>query len=328
MDSNFLSRYEKTLQDLEDLKLKDPANAHEYEEQIISYIAKCVPYIKQYTAGDNEETTYDDKNVFGMVTHKGKQKQQIYYKYLENVEGLTIKPAHVAPHVKKTATRLHENDVLVCSKCSSCDVIMDNSSSDLICKKCGHAEFYMSDSNITYKEEQEHEKIFIYSYKRENHFNEWISQFQAQETTSIPDTVLEQLRVEFKKQKIKNLKDITHAKVRSILKKLRLNKYYEHVPYITNILNGVRPPTMTAELEEKLRKMFDTIQLPFDTHCPKERKNFLSYSYVIYKFCELLGEDEFLPCFPLLKSKEKLWHQDVIWKNICKELQWEFIQTI
>ena len=82
------------------------------------------------------------------------------------------------------------------------------------------------------------------------------------------------------------------------------------------------------ELEEKLRKMFDIIQVPFNTHCPKERKNFLSYSYVIYKFCELLGEDDFLPCFPLLKSKEKLWHQDVIWKNICKELHWEFIQTI
>ena len=45
-DSNFLSRYEKTISDLEDLKLKDPKNALEYEEQIISYIAKCVPYIK------------------------------------------------------------------------------------------------------------------------------------------------------------------------------------------------------------------------------------------------------------------------------------------
>lgn len=61
------------------------------------------------------------------------------------------------------------------------------------------------------------EKVVTYSYKRENHFNEWILQFQAQETTSIPPEVISQLRVEFKKQKIKNVQEITHAKVRSLL---------------------------------------------------------------------------------------------------------------
>jgi len=43
----------------------------------------------------------------------------------------------------------------------------------------------------------------------------------------------------------------------------------------------------------------------------------LSYSYVLYKFCELLSEDKYLKYFPLLKSKEKLYQQDVIWKKIC-----------
>jgi hypothetical protein len=167
-----------------------------------------------------------------------------------------------------------------------------------------------------------------YSYKRENHFNEWISQFQAQETTSIPHEVIEQLRTELKKIKIKKLTDITHARVRDLLKKLRLNKYYEHVPYIANILNGMQPPKMPQNLEERLRIMFKEIQEPFDKNCPQDRKNFLSYSYVLYKFCELLGEDQYLQCFPLLKSKEKLYQQDVIWKMICHDLKWEFIQTV
>lgn len=74
--------------------------------------------------------------------------------------------------------------------------------------------------------------------------------------------------------------------------------------------------------------MFRDVQEPFNIHCPESRKNFLSYSYVLYKFCELLGEDDFLPCFPLLKSKEKLYQQDVIWKKICNELKWEFISTV
>ena len=44
--------------------------------------------------------------------------------------------------------------------------------------------------------------------------------------------------------------------------------------------------------------------------------------------CELLGKDEFLHRFPLLKSREKLHQQDVIWKGICKELDWKFYKTI
>ena len=53
-----------------------------------------------------------------------------------------------------------------------------------------------------------------------------------------------------------------------------------------------------TELEERLRIMFKDIQRPFDNNCPKERKNFLSYSYVLYKFCELLSEDSYLQYFP------------------------------
>ena len=90
----------------------------------------------------------------------------------------------------------------------------------------------------------------------------------------------------------------------------------------------MQPPKMNQALEDKLRMMFRDIQEPFNKHCPESRKNFLSYSYVLYKFCELLGEDDYLPCFPLLKSKEKLYQQDVIWRQICKELHWEFISTI
>jgi len=146
--------------------------------------------------------------------------------------------------------------------------------------------------------------------------------------TTIPEEVIEQLRSELKKLKIQKVEEITHAKIRSLLKKLRLNKWYEHVPFITNLLNGIKPPSMPQELEETLRIMFKDIQKPFDDHCPMERKNFLSYSFVLFKMCELLEEDEYLQFFPLLKSKEKLYSQDVIWKKICSTLRWEFIPTV
>jgi hypothetical protein len=74
--------------------------------------------------------------------------------------------------------------------------------------------------------------------------------------------------------------------------------------------------------------MFRDIQEPFMRHCPPNRKNFLSYSYVLHKFCQLLELDEYLPYFKLLKSTEKLRDQDRIWMKVCEELKFQFIPSI
>ena len=134
--------------------------------------------------------------------------------------------------------------------------------------------------------------------------------------------------VELKKERIFNVANISHNKIREILKKIKLNKFYEHIPYIINKINGKPPPNISKHLEEKLRYMFKEIQNPFQKHCPKHRKNFLSYSYVIHKFIQLLGIDEYLIYFPLLKSREKLYQQDKIWKEICNDLDWQYINSI
>ena len=85
---------------------------------------------------------------------------------------------------------------------------------------------------------------------------------------------------------------------------------------------------MSREIEEELRRMFKEIQVPFHKYCPPNRKNFLSYSYVLHKFVQLKELDNFLPCFVLLKSREKLHQQDLIWKKICEHLKWEFIPSV
>ena len=116
--------------------------------------------------------------------------------------------------------------------------------------------------------------------------------------------------------------------MKKILKKLSLSKYYEHIQHIINRVSGIPPPKMTREVEEKFRKMFKEAQEPFQLYCPKDRKNFLSYSYTLHKFCQLLGLNDFLPCFPLLKSRDKLKEQDYLWKKICNHLGWEFVPSI
>ena len=85
---------------------------------------------------------------------------------------------------------------------------------------------------------------------------------------------------------------------------------------------------MSPELEEKLCSLFIELQRPYAKCCPDDRVNFLNYYYTIYKLCELLEEDSFLPFFPMLKDREKRMEQDTIWKKICEELNWQFIPTI
>ena len=278
------------------------------------YIMQCMPYLKQHTTDTDGEVSTD--NIFNCKETVGLQRKDIFVDYLIEVE-------------KKNIDRPIPKNIDACPTCPESNIFQFNDTSELVCDNCGKVLEVLLSEELTYKEEQEtSEKVINYSYKRDNHFNEWLSQFQAQEMTTIPPEVIDSLRNEFKKTKIKNVQEITHAKVRGFLKKLKLNKYYEHVPYITNILSGIRAPNMPQTLEERLRLMFKDIQKPFDTNCPADRKNFLSYSYVLYKFCELLSEDVYLQYFPLLKSKEKLHQQDVIWKKICRDLQWEFIPTI
>ena len=314
MEGNFLSRYNNKIESWNESIKNDPSNKNRYQSEMSEYMINCMPYMERYI-DDNSESINTD-NVFNVKETVGLKKKDIFTDYLVEVENQNI----TRPTVKKTD---------LCERCPNSNILHFHDTSDLVCDSCGTIISTIISEELTYREEQEtSEKIINYSYKRENHFNEWLSQFQAQEMTCIPDEVIEQLRSELKKIKIKKLEDITHAKIRGLLKKLRLNKYYEHVPYITNILNGIKPPSMPQELEEYLRIMFKDIQKPFDANCPSERKNFLSYSYVLYKFCELLGEDEYLQYFPLLKSKEKLYQQDVIWKKICHDLKWEYIPTI
>jgi hypothetical protein len=217
-------------------------------------------------------------------------------------------------------------DVNICKKCSV-ERIIYLSEGFMVCPKCGEQDYILIDSDKpSYKDPPR--EVSYFAYKRINHFNEWLAQFQAKESTDIPQDVYDQILVELKKERIENMVDLSPVKLREILKKLKKNKYYEHVPHIINRLNGVPPPIMSPEKEEELRRMFKEIQIPFHKFCPKQRKNFLSYSYVLHKFVQLLELDEFLPCFMLLKSREKLHQQDLIWKKICEYLKWEFIPSL
>lgn len=214
-----------------------------------------------------------------------------------------------------------------CNYCNSENISELLNDGILYCNDCNTIEFILTDNERpSYRDPPK--EISYFSYNRINHFNEWINQTQGKETTEIPEEVFDKIYLELKKNKIDNMATLDYDKIKAILKKIKINKYYEHIPYILNRITGKINPQLNPELEEKLRNMFKEIQVPFLKHSPQNRKNFLSYSYVLHKFLELLGEDEYLEYFPLLKSREKLHQQEQTWKKICEELGWQFIRSI
>jgi hypothetical protein len=213
--------------------------------------------------------------------------------------------------------------------CESCgnEMILCMNEATVTCSKCGNKEFILIDSDKpSYKDPPR--EMSYYAYKKINHFNEWLAQFQAKESTEIPSEIYDQILLQLKKERITNFAGLKRTKLREILRNMGEPKYYEHIPHIINRLSGQNAPFMSREEEERLRHMFREILPSFRKNIPKGRRNFLSYGYILYKFCELLEMDELLACFPLLKNRDKLYIQDQAWKGICKDMMWQFIRTV
>ena len=250
---------------------------------------------------DTEELKNQNKN------------NNIVQKYLSNIDDAFL----------DVNTFICQTDI--CNICHKGELIPLEDEGILVCNICSRTISYLIENEKpSYKEPPK--EVCFYAYKRINHFKEILAQFQGKETTQIPPDIIENITQQIKKERI-SLSQLTNKRTKDILKKLGYNKYYEHIPFIKDKL-GIKPPIMSPELEETLCNLFIELQSPYSKYCPDDRVNFLNYYYTAYKLCELLGEEQYLQHFPMLKDPEKRMEQDEIWKKICIDLDWEFIPTI
>ena len=250
---------------------------------------------------ENEKNITENKN------------KNIVQKYLSNIDESFL----------DMNSFIRETDI--CQFCYKGEMIPLDDEGVLICNVCAvNLPYLIENEKPSYKEPPK--EVCFYAYKKINHFKEILAQFQGKETTQIPIEVIENIKLQIKKERI-DLSQISNNKTKEILKKLGYNKYYEHIPFIKDKL-GIKPPIMSPELEDTLCNLFVELQSPYSKYCPDDRVNFLNYYYTAYKLCELLGESQYLEHFPMLKDREKRIEQDSIWRKICEELDWEFIPTI
>jgi hypothetical protein len=271
-----------------------------------------------YEIANNKEQCKESKNIIEFLSLKDKNntctdvkskqinKSKLFEKYCQRIEGMRI---------------THDDGSSRIKYCTGCNIekILDMVESAYICQCCGEIEVIIFDDDHQIKD---------YSpYRRLNHFREWLNQFQAKQTPDIPEQIFIDIVEELNKNRIVDLSILNKKGMKIILKKLKYNIYYEHISYIINKLNNLPPPKITRDMEKLFISMFYNIQEPWELYKQPERKNFLSYSYVLHKFSELLELDHLLDHFPLHKDPNKIMENDQIWEKICKFLNWEYISS-
>jgi hypothetical protein len=323
---------------LQTIKELEESNEIDEKKCIENYtkLQLCKQKLKEYESTKSYFTKntdiflkyYDEKETISQITTK--PQDHTFMKYVIQTSNGTSKKQIFDDYLSRMKLYTGSEKVSSDSEhCTNCNIAREENLSEgiLVCPECGSEEYLMVVSDFTGFKDPPKERN-NYAYKKINHLNEILNQFQAKESTIIPDDLMNEVIIEIRKRRIKNIADLCEKDIREILKKLNRSKYYEHAAHILSRLNGNPPPTITPEIEEKIRTMFNEIQAPFLLYCPNDRTNFLSYSYILYKFFELLELDEYKVYFPLLKSRDRLISHDQIWEKICEYLHWEFIRSV
>jgi hypothetical protein len=271
--------------------------------------------INYYNIKNVEDDPIESKNILSFLCKKKQvdekpknkvNKTDLFEKYCQITEGIRVNHDDGSKRIK------------YCLECKI-EKILNIVESSYICPLCGDMEVIIIDEDVQIKD---------YSpYKRLNRFREWLNAFQAKQSPEIDNAIYNEIIDELNKRRITDLSILNREKMRNILKKLKFNYLYEHTHYIINKLTGLPSPKITRDMEKMFIRMFLMIQEPWSKYKPIDRKNFLSYSYVLHKFCELLELDHLLDCFPLHKQLDILMENDCIWKKICTDLNWDFISS-
>lgn len=237
----------------------------------------------------------------------------------------------------ETVRRKKMKRCLLSSSCSNCNkdkcLVMVKNEATYVCTHCGNATRYGIAEGVDAITHEDRMRLPSppYTYKPLQHFIDLLSQVEGKTTRIVPNEVYMELRLRFRKTRIP-LQEVTALMIRQMLRKINKCKYYEDIYCITKRLN---PDFKTIVIPDKrkdiLKNMFREVYPRFKRnakHVLRTRKNFLSYPYVAFKFCELCDWDEYMHVFSLLKSREKLRKQDLILSRIFAELAWQWIPTI
>lgn len=306
----------KNVKEKKPIKKKKNLNEPIQSKSILSFLSNMNISNNINTNINTDTETYTEETISTIINEKGTLKEQ----YLSLTDS------------KYMCEKIKLSPIKMCSTCNI-EKTLIHSEGIYVCQLCGKFEYVIIESEIPSHKDSLNEKP-KYPYKTINHLIERLNQFQAKQTTIIPQQIYKLIDVEMKKMLITE-DEITPVLIKKILKKYRLNLYYEHNYLIFSHVTNTPPPSLTRDEEDEIKKMFRKTEVPFKKHKLDHMSNYLNYSYVLHKLFLILGTisdndsvkermKNNAKYFGLLKSRDKLRTQDLIWKNICKDLDWPY----
>ena len=288
----------------------------ENETEELEYYDHSYDILYEYYKKDDKE---DDNKINLQELFKNNKKQII--KKNEKNKYIEQYLQSINEHTKKKRNlKIH--------KCTICDIpkTLNLQAGQFECMKCGESEItYVDSDKPSYKDRGN--EVKQNTYRRSNHCSELLNQKQGKESTEIDGKIFQSIVNELYVIGVTDLQTITSSTIKTVLKNIGLSSKAEHTVYIINKLNGIPPPTISRELEEKVKQMFSDAEEAWLIFKKKNRKNFMNTNYVFHKIFELLGEDDEATKYPYL-APDKLEEHDELWEDICDYLRWEFIESI
>lgn len=208
----------------------------------------------------------------------------------------------------------------------------------LVCQQCGAETSYIdtTPAHTAFNDDSCRDRR-RYEYDRAVHFNSKMAHLQGKEPLEVPIHVIDLVMAELFRTgtRVTTVHRISHSDIRAVLKLLNrshpgMRKYYENTSQIRSRITGIPCICLPDHVEDRCREMFVLLQPVFEelrvTMLPG-RKNFLNYSFTLYKILQIIGVATNREHHTLLKGEEKIKQQDLIFRAICERLGWEWVPT-
>jgi len=264
------------------------------------------------------------------------------------IEGETTKPRkskagrkqHRRPAIKRTYDQFRR--IGICDQCETHEFMsFDSTRAENVCTQCGLVKNQVVDgqdhngySIVNFDQRQMSRRVrpsTVPCYEHKSHFRDILMQCLGEENmTTMPPNLMEDMRKHVHVHHI-DMQTFTPGTCYRILHEMGLTHLYKHKVKLTYmLLEDKAPPTLSQAQINTLYKDFDRVKQLWDmirNHPDHPRKNLLSYSYILFKLCEIHKWYEVCKVCYLLKTNAKLNNLDESWYKICAMCDWPFIPS-
>lgn len=200
-----------------------------------------------------------------------------------------------------------------------------------ICPRCGHSNIKKTRKNkicnncfitIEKKTDEIHNKKNI--YKRINNLFKIINKINNNNEMNMNTHDIDKIK---KSIILSNIENPTPTDIKNVLKKMKMQKYYNFIPKIYSIINNIKIPTIKQNIRDIIQEDFEIAESVWYEIKPSEKKNLINYNYIIRKILELHNFKELCPFLIITNDSDKLFTFDNYWYKICEKTGWKYISS-